>query len=115
MSNDDAPATDRASRALRVSSTRLPDLAPGDRVLVGGRVDETGRRGGLPVTSLVGGRFRSLGTGELPAAVALGAGGRSVPNRHVDDDGLWIDRVTTHAVPRARDGDLQTVRPRASQ
>ncbi len=77
------------SRGLRVTTALLPPVAPGDRVAVGGRVEESARPGQLSATTLVGGRIHVVAGGAaLPAPVRLGAGGRAVPSRQVDDDGL---------------------------
>ena len=61
----------------------------GDRVLVRGRVLESGREGDLTVTSVAAEGMTIEASGQvLPEPVVLGAAGRRPPNRLIDDDGL---------------------------
>lgn len=63
--------------------------SPGDRVLVRGRVLESGREGDLTVTSLAAvGITVEASEQALPEPVVLGVAGRQPPNQVIDDDGL---------------------------
>ena len=81
---------------FHVSTHDVSGLAPGDRVEVYGRVEESGREGALTTTGLIGGRFETVARGgDLPPPVRLGRGGLSIPAERVDDPGMQ------HFDPRA--------------
>jgi len=74
---------------LVVSDGDLPQVQPGDAVRVSGLIEEIGPPGTLPVTRLLAYSVFVQSRGNaLPPAVVLGQGGRVVPDRHIDDDGL---------------------------
>ena len=65
------------------------DVAVGDRVSVSGDVAELGFAGALTTTQLTKPEVRVLARGgALPPAIRLGAKGRAIPNRAVDDDAM---------------------------
>lgn len=78
------------SEGLFVSVARMPDLAPGDLVLVDGRVEEHpggGGSGELAVTRLVLAGHRRLGRGfDVPEPIVMGEGGRLPPDRIICND-----------------------------
>jgi predicted extracellular nuclease len=77
------------SDGLRVDSSDLDGLRPGQRISLSGRIVERGRDGQLSVTMLSEATWHDLGgAGELPPPVRLGRGGRRIPDLVVDDDGL---------------------------
>ena len=85
---DSSPDT---SEGLFVAATRMPEVAPGDLVLVDGSVEEHYAAGpgsgGLPVTRLALGGCRRLGRDfDVPAPVVLGQGGRRPPDRIICND-----------------------------
>lgn len=81
---------DRTSDGILVAGDgSLPALAVGDEVRVDGRVEESVRGWELPLTRLVASRIVVVGGGRaLPAPVALGPGGRRLPEDVVEDDGF---------------------------
>ncbi len=84
-------STPDTSEGVFVAVTRMPEVAPGDLVLVDGTVEEHYAEGpgsgGLPVTRLALLGFRRLGRDfDLPAPVVLGRGGRRPPDRIICND-----------------------------
>ena len=65
------------------------DVAAGDAVEVSGKVDEIGFPDALTTTQIVKPQVRIVSRGNaLPRPVSLGAAGRAIPSRTVDDDAL---------------------------
>jgi predicted extracellular nuclease len=88
------------SDALFVAASELPEgLRPGNRVWVGGRVEEAGNPPRLPTTRLLGRSFEILG-GEnpLPPPLPLGKKGKPIPSWTIDDDGFELFEPETDAV-----------------
>lgn len=88
--SDGDPAT---SEAMFVFTGRAPDVAPGDRLRLTGLVSEftpgTPAEANLSLTEFNRPTFALLSRGNpLPAAVLIGAEGRSPPSEIIDDDGL---------------------------
>ncbi len=85
-------ASPETSEGLFVSVERMPDVAPGDLVLVDGRVEERPTAGAGPddlsVTTLVLAGHHRLGRGfRLPEPVVMGEGDRLPPDRVICNDG----------------------------
>ena len=91
-------ASQDTSEGLFVSAARMPDLAPGDLVLIDGRVEERTAAGAealdLSVTTLALTGHRRLGRGfEIPEPVVVGEAGRLPPDRVIcNDAGDDVDR-----------------------
>lgn len=88
---DARPDTDVAtSEAIFVSTKEMTvDLATGDAVAVSGDIDEQGFPGALTTTQIVKPVISVISRGNaLPEAIRIGAAGRVIPSRHVDDDQL---------------------------
>ncbi len=79
------------SEGLFVSAARMPDVAPGDLMLLDGRIEERTAAGAetrdLSVTTLVLTGHRRLGRRfDVPEPVVLGEGGRVPPDRIISND-----------------------------
>lgn len=85
-----ATGTVAISSGVFVFTNREPGVEPGDRVRVSGLVAEHrpgAERENLTVTQIVTPRIETLARGvATPTAVVIGAHGRPIPSRHVDDD-----------------------------
>jgi hypothetical protein len=80
-----------SSEAIFVFTSNFPDVLPGDRILVTGRVDEYQPGGiesdNLTLTQLVSPEIKLISRGNvLPAASLIGSGGIMVPANVIDDD-----------------------------
>jgi predicted extracellular nuclease len=91
LEGDADPATSDGVFVRRKSPS---DIRTGSGVEVEGRVDEASSRLGapprasLPSPEIDGAIVRRVGSGEVPAPVVIGAGGRLPPTEVIDDDGL---------------------------
>ncbi len=88
---DGDPATSDALFVEPAVSPPGPELEPGERVVVSGRVTETSFPLGLSVTGLGGAYVRRASNEErepLPEPIVLGRTGRPIPAAAIDDDGL---------------------------
>jgi len=109
------------SDGVFVATAAPTGVATGDRVRVEGRVAEVGRPDDLPTTRIGEARVEILGhQAPLPPAVVLGVGGRPIPGRVAEDDGLALfdpgeDAVDTFEAlegMRVRLDDARVVGPR---
>jgi len=65
------------------------DLAPGDLVILAGKVEERGKPTDLPLTTLVAGKVKVLAHEQpLPPPILIGRAGRRPPGEVFEDDGL---------------------------
>ncbi len=83
------------SDAVFVFTRRTPAVAPGDNVRVRGMVSEYQPGGAstrnLTITQIIRPRLARLSRGHrLPHPVVLGAGGRTPPDRIIDNDGITV-------------------------
>ena len=83
-------ANDSTSEGIFVFTGAAPGVSVGDSVQVTGTVSEfTAAPGALSVTEIVTPSVSVFSSGNaLPAATLIGAGGRTPPTGHIDDDGL---------------------------
>ncbi|MCM2316502.1 MAG: endonuclease/exonuclease/phosphatase family protein [Thermoanaerobaculia bacterium] len=98
---DPKPDRDEAtSEALFVSTKDATvDVAVGDHVAVSGDVAETGFPGALTATQIVKPEVRTLSRANtVPPALRVGAKGRAIPDRVIDDDGLTRFEPRTDAI-----------------
>lgn len=82
-----------SSEAIFVFTNTFPDVLPGDRVTVSGRVEEFQpggyESGNLTLTQLVSPDFKIISReNALPAATLIGSGGSMPPTSVIDDDGF---------------------------
>ncbi len=93
MQTDQPDEKSCSSEAIFIFTRTFPDVRPGDLVAVSGQVDEfmpgaTEDRN-LTLTQLSDVSFQVLSHGNpLPDAVEIGGAGLSVPDLHIDNDGL---------------------------
>lgn len=86
---DSDPATSDALLVVPEDAGQKPE--PGATVSVAGLIEEQGFSGALEVTTVAHATVTSsIGRAALPKPVVLGLTGRTVPDQHVDDDGLAI-------------------------
>lgn len=91
MQEEQPDARDCSSEGIYVHVGSYPDVYPGDRVSVTGRVLEytAGREDeyNLPITEIDPDSIQIVSSGnDIPAAVVIGQRGRSLPNSVIDDD-----------------------------